>query len=222
MEYKPKDFEKLLCNIYDVPPDKDLLEHFPKLNQFKEFAAINHIPLRNRIIRYIILMYDKESPFTRIPNIITRKIECAKEAGFVVGFDGKFNEEAETLIRGGNTDANKMIIKYLRLHRSPSFSYLVTLNEAFYLNSLKIIEDTGDEKNVKLITQLHPLIERTAVDILNNDNNQILLESVYSEIEDSTIALSPESIASNTRDSKPPIKKPRWTKSQTTVGVKRK
>lgn len=75
-------FQKLKFNVFNLPPDKEVLEAFPELSRMKVLAN-SKAPQKNLLIRYLIFMYDPESDLRKeIPELDKRKIRAAELAGF--------------------------------------------------------------------------------------------------------------------------------------------
>ena len=80
--FQREEFSKLKFNVYDVKAEVDLLKEFPLLGRIESFKSYNGAD-SNRLIRYIIYMYDLESPLIkRFPKLDERQIECATLSGF--------------------------------------------------------------------------------------------------------------------------------------------
>lgn len=75
-------FQKLKFNVFNLPPDKDVLETFPELARMKVIAN-SHAPQKNLLLRYLIFMYDPETDLRKeVPELDKRKIRAAELAGF--------------------------------------------------------------------------------------------------------------------------------------------
>lgn len=75
-------FQKLKFNVFNLPPEKDVLEAFPELSRFK-ILANSKAPQKNLLLRYMIFMYDPESDLRKeILELDKRKIRAAELAGF--------------------------------------------------------------------------------------------------------------------------------------------
>lgn len=75
-------FQKLKFNVFNLAPDKDVLEAFPELSRFK-ILSNSKAPQKNLLLRYMIFMYDPESDLRKeITELGKRKIRAAELAGF--------------------------------------------------------------------------------------------------------------------------------------------
>ena len=197
--FADSEFSRMMFNVNQVPHNRSIPNAFPALKKVQEFRRNPHLRLeKNRVLRYIILMYDKNSPFRkRFPDISRRKIEAAKYAGYKLEEGGLFPEHVEDMLMGRIENANKMLVAYVRLHRNIKFSYLVSMEESFY----HLMEQVtgGDMKNLAQIRSIKEEIEETLADILSEDNTPLIKESVLKYVEDRRLNLRPEDIARNNR-----------------------
>lgn len=75
-------FKGLKFKIHELPKDADLLEKFPDLAKYKAIGRSKY-PDLNRILRYIIYLYDPGSDLIKdIPDLQSRKNAAAKLAGY--------------------------------------------------------------------------------------------------------------------------------------------
>jgi hypothetical protein len=75
-------FQKLKFRIFDIPPEKDVLEEFSELRRYKVFVN-SKAPHKNLLLRYMIFMYDPGSDLLKeVSELGRRKIRAAELAGF--------------------------------------------------------------------------------------------------------------------------------------------
>jgi len=75
-------FQKLKFRIFDMPPEKDVLEEYPELQRHKVLVN-SKAPFKNLLLRYMIFMYDPQSDLLKeITELARRKIRAAELAGF--------------------------------------------------------------------------------------------------------------------------------------------
>lgn len=204
-EWKATDFTALMFNVYAIPEGKSVLKHFAKLEQINEFR----LPLvlnKDKAIKYIVYLYDKGSPLNKISNLLQRKMEACKLAGFSVDDNGGFEKDVEDMIKGTNKSVNKMIVAYLKLHLNFKYTSLKTKEQAHSVLCLNIFNGDADDKVIKTITLLENDIQRLTNELLNDDNNIALANELYKTIQDEQIELRPEDIAMRTREGKEPVK----------------
>jgi hypothetical protein len=193
------EFGQMMFNVNKVAHNRSIFKAFPALNKVPELRRpVGKGFEKNRVMRYICLMYDKNSPFRRrFPDISKRKIEAAKHAGYKLEEGGIFAEKVEDMLTGKIPHINRMLVAYLRLHRNIKFSYLVSMEESFY----HLMEQVtgGDMKNLNQLKEIQAEIEETMADILSDDNTHLIQDSVLKYIEDKRINLRPEDIARRDR-----------------------
>ena len=127
MEIKESDCKKMMFP-YHLIGDKDPLEVFPRLAKYEEFNA--KIAYRDKIIKYIILVYDPGSPLHRYDNLAQKKAVAATCAGFVHKKD-VFEESVVKMMDCRIYPINLMIIRMCRIFGDKVYSLLVAGNEAF-------------------------------------------------------------------------------------------
>lgn len=199
-QFNDKEYQGLMFNIITCPMQKSLLRHFPRLNKV---PAIKNAEIRNvgknNVLRYIILNYDKNSPFRKkYQNILKRKVEAAKEAGFIPNKEGFLGDDVEPILKCQNTTVNKMIVEYVRLHRSYVYSSLVTKEEGFYTLMKEIIG--GGTKRLKEFNEMEKELEDAVLELLNQDDNPYLKDAVLRYMEEERLKLRPEDIADKVKN----------------------
>lgn len=196
MKFEKKDFEKLLFNVYSLPPKTRITEHFTKLAYYDEFNIAFKDLDKDVVIRYIIYVYDKNSPFLRIDNLAKRKREAALLAGFTPKKDGTFDDEIRNVLHCRNRDVNKMIVRFCRMCKDPLYAYYVVINEAFFKESENIM--CGDKTKIKELKDLRESIEElisTRREFLSQEESMDLHEELEEFIELEELELRPEDIA---------------------------
>ncbi len=184
----------MMFNVLEVPPQKHIVNHFAKLKKVTEFkkplAKLN----KNKVIRYIMFLYDKNSPFrVKFQDVLKRKVEAAKGAGWDTGEGGVFEKDVEELLRGHNPFVNEMAVAFIRLHRNFKYSYLVGLEESFYRMLLEIM--TGDMANVSKMKSTQAELEEIMLELTLEDNNPELRDTLLRYVEQARLNLRPEDIA---------------------------
>ena len=134
LEFQSTDFERLMFRIDEMNDNVDPVKHFPRLQKWPEFAPKGKgwsIVIKNKIFRWIVLMYDKESPFrAKIDDPMKRKLEVAKYVKLIKNFT-VIDPEVKEIIRGENGNVNKMIVAYIRMHRNSQYALVVGLENMF-------------------------------------------------------------------------------------------
>ncbi len=198
-EFSESDYISMLCNVNEHKPDKgDYLQIFPDLRLYDEFSAPLTEPMdRNMIIAWIALVYDHESPFRKkYFDLDERKLRAAKEAGFELNSQGKYDDYLLDIFNGKDNAVVEMIIVYCKLHASTAYSYYVMLEALFYNNLKKAV--TGEDANkmkmseVKLIQSEMSVAQR---ELLAHDSNKNIEKALYRRIGREKVDFSPEAMA---------------------------
>lgn len=209
------DFSNMMYNVSELPSGSNILSVYPRLKQYSEFNKVGEASAKanlEKIFRYIVYFYDKNSPLKdSIENIIKRKIEAARLAGFVakvVAGKNVFSPIAKQMLNCKNEAINKMIIRYCRMQGSRDFSLLVSGQEAFYNTLLQLIDP--DDENAKETKDKQAVfsqakknsdqLKELEVELLNEDTNKYLTEDLYDYVEEEArkqLLLSPEDYAFN-------------------------
>ena len=101
-QFTSEDFKDLMFNVYEVPKRNLVLNTFPELKKYPEFIADlgalkRH---RNKVVRYVILCYDKNSPMHRTTDLIKRKVNSALIAGFEADKkSGRFETDVDRMLK---------------------------------------------------------------------------------------------------------------------------
>lgn len=209
LEFQADDFKRLMFPADSMPDNKDPLELFPKLKKWPEFAKPEQtkgwsIVKKNRIFRYIVFMYDKESPFRfKINDVIKRKLEVAKYVRLIENLN-TIDPEVKDLIRNEDSRVNKMIIAFVRMQRDSQYALSVGLENMFYEDLLRVQQGENPRKP---IDQTQKQLEACVLELLNQDNNRNLSDEFFAYIEEERInELRPEGIAELFSQGKPPAK----------------
>jgi len=207
-QFASVEFEKMMFNPTRVPDGGNILEEFPILKKYKIFnrqpwpkASVEE---KTRVMQWIMAVYDQHTPYRiSIADMNKRKIEAGRDVGFEIDDRGVFSETIENMMRGMNKTVNAKIVEFVRMHRSPKYSYLVALETSYY-NLLTQIMD-GDSKNVKDLRNIQTEMESVLDEVLNKDENFILRKTVYRYMEEERLALRPEDIAMKLMKGEDPI-----------------
>ncbi len=213
MKYSKEDYIGLLFNVMEVPGKVAVLTHFQALGEYPEFHAklSNQMnKYRSNIVKYIVLMYDRKSPFKRIEDITERKIQAALEAGFKPVRNKTKNRKyfvsyVDDMLKGLNHDVNKMAIRYCRIQGNMKYSFIVAAMEDFYSSIYQSMNRSEEETSKDSQVRQQMLreakknmdeVEGMALEMLNDDNNLLLKQDLYVVIEDEDrkrLRISPES-----------------------------
>tara|TARA_R110000751_G_scaffold79121_1_gene159553 strand:+ start:6340 stop:6999 length:660 start_codon:yes stop_codon:yes gene_type:complete len=213
MEFVKSDFDNLLCNVSDMPIGEIPTVWFSNLLDYHEFSKIESEKVQlnfEEVFRYIVYMYDMNSPFIKIDDLVKRKITAAKYAGFEAKKDGLkmlFSETVKCFLNCEDTSFNKMVIRYCRMQRSRKWSLLIAAEVSYHNCLLQLMEMDQDEdardtekkqKILKEAQQTEVMLESMERDMLNGDDNGYLKRDIYDYIEeeaDRNLMLTPEQYA---------------------------
>jgi hypothetical protein len=178
-----------------VPDGADILKFYKDLGKIKEFRLNPGEGLdNNKVMQYILLMYDFHSPYRKKFNdVLRRKIEVAHDTGFKVEEGGVFEPIVEDFLKGKNKVVNQKIVQYVILHRNYKYAYQISVETAFFNMMLEI--QSGETKSIKTLADLRDDLESNLMELLNEDNNPYLKDEMLRYLEDSRLELRPEDFA---------------------------
>jgi hypothetical protein len=203
-EFHESDFSKLIFPVHNMPDNIDPVKQFDRLKKWPELNLTGPILKRNKIFRWIVYVYDKESPFRiKVGDITKRKLEVAKYVKLIDDFKS-ISDDVKEIVTGENKEINKAIVAYIRLHRNSKYALVVGLDNKFYEDLLKI-HNGGTPKDSISDTQRE--LEEAVSELLNQDNTPALIDTLFSYIEDDRINyLRPEGMAEMLSQKKDPFK----------------
>lgn len=189
-----RDFDALTYNVMRHKNDVNILNHFPTLQGIKSFR--DYKGDRNKVIKYIVLCYDKGSPIlTRyMQDSVNRKVLSAQYAGFDTDKEGLFEDYVDAIMKCQDKEVNTMIIDFIRTFNDPTFSLLMAGLESYYQKLEQIVSaDLGGKRDVfqieetkgKLFSQAQTMsktLEEAASKILT-DENPYLMRDLYCVID---------------------------------------
>ena len=157
--FKEFDFQKLPYKVFPYHQQVNYFQ-YPLLKEtfgsYKNYC--NKIYGKdgiNKIIRYIIVMYDKRSPFHykvwKNPKL--KKVHAAKLANF--DYDEEKNEfpkEVLKILANKDTEICTMIALYLRMQHSIAWTSFCTHYEIFYNNVEKMLAGTPTNQQYTAFT----------------------------------------------------------------------
>jgi len=192
--FAENEFKDMMFDVSVVQPPKHVITAYPRLRKIKEFKTKFTRLNKDKVVRYIMLLYDKNTPFRiKFNDVLIRKVEAAKGAGWEIVDQGLFHEDVERLLRGENKQVNSMIVAFVRLHRNFKYSYLIALEETFYRFLLEII--IGETKNLAQMKSTQSELEEEVTELINQDKNPQLKQELLRYVEESRLNLRPEDIA---------------------------
>lgn len=173
-------------------------EMSPKLPMIKEYkSGKGKIPINN-ILKYVILMYDVQSPAHReVKEYYQRKRECAKAAEFPVGKDGKWRDDVVSILIGEDEWFNALVVKYLALLALPEYTQLIVYLELLARRTRKIFDGEDDDKTHTIINALTEKIKTLTNVIFGSgvtDEIQQARRALYEQAEEDRVRMKPEDI----------------------------
>lgn len=161
-----KDYDGLSHNVMALDESVDIIKHFSDFSDWEEFKQ-DFGADRNKVIRYMVLLYDIESPIKKkIPDYVRAKQVCAEIAGFTADEEGRFPENVDVILRCKSEEFNRMLVRYLRYFMSDTYTMITTMREAFY-NAQVLIVAADPEKGNKSAIE----IEKIRGDIIIKAND---------------------------------------------------
>lgn len=199
-QFHSKQFQSMMFNPERVPEGTSILTFYKELSKIKEFKASPGEGLdNNKVMQYILLMYDKASPYrSKYTDVLKRKIEVAHTCEFKIEAGGNFEPLVEDFLKGKNRIANQKAVAYVRLHRNFKYSYLVTIEESYYNLMLEILG--GETKKIPTAREVQVELEETLLEILNQDHNPYLKDEILRYMENERLQLRPEDFAKKAQE----------------------
>jgi hypothetical protein len=196
-------------NIEKVPDGSSVISYYKDLGKIKEFKTSAGEGIDNdKVNRYVLLLYDQKSPYrVKYPDVLKRKVEVAHDLEFPITEEGNFESVIEDMLRGKNEIVNRKIVQFVRMHRNFKYSYLVSIESAYYNLMLEIIG--GETRNISKAKDMRDDLEESLHELLNQDSNPYLKDAVLRFVEEERLALRPEDIAKKLQSGENPIEKKR-------------
>ena len=205
MEFKAKDFDGLSYKAYGVP-DSDLFVLYPVLETyFKDYDIPDGID-KTKIVKYIIFMYDKNTPLRSLDSLIKRKVQAVSLAEFPKDKNNKYSNDYISFLE--SKLFGKMTIQYCRIQYSYDFSQLVQYDDLYYseMDKAKAEEDATKRTSIlKNIETLGERIKKLTDIITTEDTSPDLRKCLYEEITNESLNLRPEDIAKRISEGKPAL-----------------
>jgi len=192
----------MLLNVYPFKIGTDLFSKFPILQKYPEFTLTNKSKTFNeKVIRYVIYTFDRNSPLNAINDVLERRFEAIKLAGF--DLSKKIPVEVDLFAKSMNPDINLMVIRYCIIQSNTDYMVLVTYEDALFKELGRLINfDTDDEENTERkkeiidnIVKLRTQINSIRSEMLNQNVDMFLSKSLMEFTEAKRLDLSPEAYA---------------------------
>ena len=204
MGFENYDFSRCEYRVDKLPDKADIFEAYPNLSIYKEFKAkLGPGVAKDRIMRYIFCLYQKNTPLITIENSHKRKLEAANLCNFSKISEKQYHPTYKKIIDGTHSVFNKMVIRFIRIQKDHEFSQLVIYDELYYQSLLELKEATGTEgfstqervNIMKNVDVLKDKITKIKEKILEKDTSKEIDEELLDELENEQLELSPEDIA---------------------------
>ena len=158
---------------------------------------------KGNIYRYILLMYDPNSPIQAMHSLdwFGKKYEACAYAGFELKKrkDGqnRFEEEVLNMILGKEPKINDMIIAFIAYLNRPQWDYIVFLRESMLSFTQDALGNkTTDYKNATDYKKLYDDYMRITKEMANRtEETDEFVSRFYYQIEQSRLAIRPEDYA---------------------------
>jgi hypothetical protein len=205
LQFHQKEYSQMRFDPTRVPEGTDVLKFYKDLGRIKEFRANPGESLdNNKVMQYIMLMYDMHSPYRmKYNDVLKRKIEVAHDCQFEVQAGGVFESVVEDFLKGKNAIVNKKIVQYVILHRSYKFAYQISMETAYFNLMLEI--QSGETKNISKLSDMRDELESNLTEMLNQDTNYFLRDEILKYMEEDRLQLRPEDIAKKLQNGESPI-----------------
>lgn len=192
MEYSAEEYGMMRVNVMAMGMKFDPLS-IDEFKKHKEYYSKTELPLY-KVVRYIVLCYDKHSPLVlNIPDINKRKVKACDVSAINIRKDNKDSKYAIDMINGNCPEVNAMIIRYIRGFHSELYSQYVAVQEAYYKELLKLQD--GEVKSMNLLTSIEDRLTSLRDRMFAQDHAQSLAKDFNKYIDEEELMLRPEDIA---------------------------
>jgi hypothetical protein len=201
---------------YNPADNKDLKRLEENHEEFYGVNAKSGLKvLKKEILRYIILMYDKNTPLRIMyTGFNKRKGYAAIMAGFKRDpRTGKFNNAVKDVILGKNDDVNKAIVRYLMFFYDADYLQLIIYYELLgkqYRTAMEDGQKALSNTNVQAIEKIREEINRLTEKIFGNEDgseeSKDLEIELYRALEIEKETLHPDFVARQWTDGEEPFK----------------
>lgn len=150
--FNDKDFASLMFPVHKHKEDVNLIGKFPTLASLDSFRKFRHPSLDvNKVIRYIVYCYDRESPILKkfMTDEKKRKQTAALYAKFSHDDNGLFDSDTDDMMKCRLQEVNLMIIDFVRLYNDPEWSTLMMGYESYYQKLEQLVQANVDSKRDK-------------------------------------------------------------------------
>jgi len=188
-------------NLKDLNTTKFLVD--PNNQAFvRKMIALSHdfdflIPRvdKKKALRWLVLMYDKNSYFRKdINNFLQRMYEAGVTAGFSRDGEGKFSKDVENFMIGENDDFNKAVTRYLIAQYNVEYVKLVAYDFNYY-KLYKASIKSWDKDMKKLMDDMMDDINELHEKLYGFDAPENMRKALYERTDASKLDIRPEAMA---------------------------
>jgi hypothetical protein len=206
MEFSNEDYSKMRVNVMELPMKFEISD-IPDFKHYPEFYKDTKPLPKYKVLRYIVLCYDRNSPLVQnIPEINKRKVKACEIVGFNVKNPNSPNyEEVMEMVSCDNRIVNDMIIRYVRGFYSEAYSQYIVVQDAYYRELYKL--QSGEIKSLSLLRDIEERISDLRDRIFSQDNSVNLVGDFNRYVDEEELKLRPEDIAEMIKNGEEPYKK---------------
>lgn len=215
---RPEEFNKLVYNVYALSKSRKVMDEWPELKSIPFYNPPNKYTVPkdpeetpklikpfegldpDKVLRFILIMWDRNSPLVQIQNTADRMKYAAEIAGFT-NKNGELPTKVLKMFKGHNKDANMATIYWCRTQHSAKWTLFVALTVRLYADQLLLMQGDDDAPSSKVLIETAGSIDEMRSEILARLNNENLDES-FEEFLLMDLGLRPEEISESIEDGK--------------------
>lgn len=203
-------FKDLKYNVFTLAPNKEVIKQWPELAKWEAFNPEPSYELKedgepsepikpfgnlnkDMVLRYILVLYDKNTPLLLIDNLAQRKTKAAEIAGFEFTKKDKWPIAVLKLFRGDLLDANRAILYFCRTQNSAKWGLYVTLTIKHHSDQEMIVNKDKDAPSSKELIADAETIDRLKSELINLDHTKSILDDME-EYTMAELGLRPEEL----------------------------
>lgn len=192
------DFENMPVNLFLCPIEKKVSDLYSEVLDIKVLLQIEP-PFgmtSDQLLRYAIAIYDPNSPYNRISNIVERRYEAIKDSGIEIN-KSKFPEGIKNVLMGKDKIVILVAFHYLvRFYRPDvlTLAILVDQHEKFVSDVLDKDKMFGSNE-LSTFTSIQDAISNQEKKVFTGAKG-LEIDDFYRFLRSESILLRPEDIAS--------------------------
>ena len=155
---------------------------------------------RDDLARYILLMYDPNSPLVElVDDYWSRKFDALELAGFKQR-NGKFEPKVESFVLGKSNEVNDIVIDWLIYIAKPKWTHLVFLCESLIRYTRQAEDGINENKiapaDVKAVNEIMDKMAKVVHEwLFKGDETKEFLERLYYKTHRELLKVHPEDYA---------------------------